>query len=144
MIEILLSCATLLSAGFMSVKDYNNILDKLFLEMPDDALLLDLEYVSSDVNKTISIIQYYCAEHAVDYGVFGRYLMNGLKKAYYDYGLDIKDYATKVYALWRTLPSTIDSNEPFLTMSYADDPLSWGDEKQTRELYEKMFHFYDE
>lgn len=36
------------------------------------------------------------------------------------------------------------SSDPFFTMCYADDPLSWGDKDQTRELYEQMFRFYDE
>lgn len=144
MIEMLLFCAIFLGTGLMSHQEYNKILDTLFLEMPEDTLLLDLEYVSSDINKAISIIQCYCAEHTIDDAVFGRYLMNGLKKAYYHTGMDIKDFASKAYALWHTLPSTIQSDEPFLTMCYADDSLSWGDEKLTRELYEKMLRFYDE
>ena len=45
MIEMLLSCATLLSVGLMSDKEYNHLLDTLFMEMPKDDLLLDLEYV---------------------------------------------------------------------------------------------------
>lgn len=144
MIEILLSCANLLSTGLMSLKDYNIIIDKFFLEMPDDAMLLDLEFASSNINETISIIYDYCIKRSVDYNVFGRYLFDGLKRAYYDYGMDIKDFASKVYALWGTLPSNIYLNEPFRTMSYADDPLSWGDEQQTRKLYEEMLRFYDE
>ncbi len=144
MVEQLLSYATLLSVGLMSAKEYNKILDELFLEMPENPLLLELEFVSSDINKTVSIIQCYCAEHSVNYDVFGRYIINGLKQAYYDYGKDIKEFASKAYALWATLPSAIDLNEPFRTLSYADDPLSWCDEKQTRELYEEMFRFYDE
>ena len=81
MTEKLLSCATLLSVGLMSNNEYNDILDTLFIKMPEDNSLLALEFVSSD---------------------------------------------------------------PFFTMCYADDPLSWGDKDQTRELYEQMFRFYDE
>jgi hypothetical protein len=33
--------------------------------------------------------------------------------------------------------------EPFWTLSYADDPLSWGEERQTHEIYEKMFGYYE-
>lgn len=143
MVERLLSYATLLSTGLMSKNDYNNILDTLFLATPEDALVLDLEYVSSDINKTISIIQCYCSEHRIDDAVFGRYLMNRLKKAYYDSSMDINDFARKAYTLWQALPSTIQSDKPFHTMCYADEPLSWGDENQTREMYEKMLRFYD-
>lgn len=34
--------------------------------------------------------------------------------------------------------------EPFHILSYADDCLSYGDEKQCRELYESMFAFYEQ
>lgn len=143
MVEQLLSYATLLSVGLMSVKEYNNILDELFLEMPEDSLLLDLEFVSSDISETISIINDYCLKRSVDYDVFGRSLMNALKKTYHEYGSNIENYTSAIYTLWGTLPLSIRSNEPFHTMCYAGDPLSWGDEKQSRELCEEMLHYYD-
>ena len=48
MTEKLLSCATLLSVGLMSNNEYNDILDTLFIKMPEDNSLLALEFVSSD------------------------------------------------------------------------------------------------
>lgn len=33
-------------------------------------------------------------------------------------------------------------NEPFVMLPYADEPLSWGDEKQSRELFQSMFDYY--
>lgn len=128
----------------MSEKEYNNILDTLFIKTPEDDLILDLEFVSSDMNTTISIIRLYCEEHNIDYTVFGQFLMEGLRKVYSRYSSDISGFAAKVYELWRVIPSTIQSVEPFYTMCYADDPLSWGDIEQSRMLYEKMFRFYDE
>jgi hypothetical protein len=144
MIEKLLSCASLLRVGLMLDYEYIDILDAMFIKTPDNELLLDLEFVSSDINKTISIIQFYCGEHNVDYAIFGRYLIEGLKKAYSCYSTDIEGFAAKVYELWNIIPSSIQSVEPFFTMCYSDDPLSWGDKEQTRRLYEKMFQFYDE
>ena len=42
------------------------------------------------------------------------------------------------------LPYGIEANEqPFLTMCYAGGPLSWGDEKQSRVLCERMLSFYN-
>lgn len=32
--------------------------------------------------------------------------------------------------------------EPFHTLSYDDNPLSWGDEEQTRKIYEDFFDFH--
>lgn len=36
----------------------------------------------------------------------------------------------------------LDEEQPFWTLSYADDPLSWGDEEQSKALYEEAFDFY--
>ncbi len=144
MIEELLACATLLKAGLMSNKEYESVLDALFMKMPENALLLDLEYVSTNMDKTISIVCRYYEEHSVDFVVFGQSLMDVLRKAYSREGTDLEDFAAKTYAAWETLPSAIQITEPFWTMNYAYEPLFWGDGKQTRDLYEKMFCFYDE
>ncbi len=58
--------------------------------------------------------------------------------------LDIREFADRCYKMWTVLPKDISMQEPFHTLSYADDCLSYGDEKQTRELYEKAFDFYKE
>ena len=47
-----------------------------------------------------------------------------------------------MYSLWESLPGNIQNIEPFFTLSYADDPLSWGDEEQTRNIYEYMLNYY--
>lgn len=49
-----------------------------------------------------------------------------------------------MYRLWEELPQEVQMKEPFWALNYADDPLSWGDEEQTRELYEKMMNYYIE
>lgn len=141
MIERLLSCAILSRVGLILDSEYNEILDTLFIKMPENDLLLELEFASSDTNKAISIILLYCEEYNVDYSVFGFFLMEGLKKAYSNLSIEI--FAVKAYELWKTLPSPIQRVEPFFAMCYADDPLSWGYIEQTKELYEKMFRFYD-
>lgn len=48
-----------------------------------------------------------------------------------------------MYQLWQYLPSELSEKEPFDILCYADDLLSWGDEKQCRELYEKALFYYD-
>ncbi|NFS12535.1 hypothetical protein FDE77_15025 [Clostridium botulinum] len=119
MAEILLLYSILLYVGLMSDAEYKEYLDALFLKNPDNDLLLELEWKTSDIEGTIKIIFYYCLENNVDYGVFGYFLI-----------------------IWRVLPSEIEDKEPFFTLCYADDPLSWGDEDQTREIYQKMFQYY--
>ena len=48
-----------------------------------------------------------------------------------------------MYNLWESLSGNIQDKEPFFVLCYADDPLLWGDEEQTRNIYEFiMYYFY--
>ncbi|EES50203.1 hypothetical protein NE172_14735 [Clostridium botulinum] len=142
MAEILLLYSILLYVGLMSDAEYKEYLDALFLKNPDNDLLLELEWKTSDIEGTIKIIFYYCLENNVDYGVFGYFLISKLEELYYQDDMDIQSFGSKLYSIWRVLPSEIEDKEPFFTLCYADDPLSWGDEDQTREIYQKMFQYY--
>jgi hypothetical protein len=144
MAEILLSYAILLYVGLVSDTEYKENLDAHFLEHPDNALLLELEWRTKDIEGSIKIIFDYCLENNVDYDIFGRFLISKLEDIYYQDDMDIRFFGSKMYLIWRVLPSEIENKEPFWTLCYADDPLSWGDEMQTRELYQKMFHYYKE
>ncbi len=143
MLEQLLAYACLLGAGLMTIENYNNNLDVLFMANPDDDLLLDLEFSSSDLNKTISLIKEKCYGQTIDYDSFGCCLLSHLKTIYSSDVDTLENFGKKAYALWGTLPADIQLTEPFHTMSYADDCLSWGDSQQTKDLYEKMFCYYD-
>jgi hypothetical protein len=126
-----------------SLSEYGEYIDELFMKMPDNVLLLDLEWHSSDIQKTISEIRNICYGKAINYDVFGQFLILKLKNIYFENRMNIQDFGTKAYAIWNQLPDEISKIEPFFTLCYADDPLSYGDEKQTRDIYEKMFCFYD-
>lgn len=58
--------------------------------------------------------------------------------------MNIHKIASGLYNLWFSLPSNFQDIEPFRVLSFPDDPLSWGDEKQTREIYEGLFEYYKE
>lgn len=142
MVERLLSYAILLICGLSSLDKYNEYLDGIFLQYPDNDLLLELECCSSDAKTTVATIQKYSAEfeNELDYDIFGASLFRELKLAYEE--MDIKNFAKIAYLIWGLLPNCIEQVEPFWTLCYADDPLSWGDERQTRELYENMLNYY--
>ncbi|AKA68756.1 hypothetical protein [Clostridium scatologenes] len=142
MVEILLSYAILLYVGLVSDTEYKENLDVQFLKHPDNALLLELEWRTLDIQGTIKIIFDYYLENNVDYDTFGCFLISKLEEIYYQDDMDIRFFGSKMYSIWRALPSEIENKEPFWTLCYADDPLSWGDERQTRELYQKMFQYY--
>ena len=138
----LLVYALLLDVGLVSCSEYSEYLDALFIKMPDNDLLLELEWCSSDMQKTVSTIRYNCYEYDVDYDAFGRFLFLKLEEIYRQNKMDIKNFGEKTYKIWLSFPEAIHCTEPFWTLNFSGDSLSWGDEKRTRELYEKTFRFY--
>ena len=142
MVEILLSYAILLYVKLISDEEYKKNLDAQFLDNPENDLLLELELKTLDIQATIKTIFDYCLENNIDFDTFGCFLISKLEEIYYKDDMDIQLFGSKMYSIWRVLPSEIQSKEPFWTLCYADDPLSWGDESQTRELYQKMFKYY--
>ena len=126
--------------GLGGKEEYSAELDRLFLESPEDDFLLELECLGSDRAAAWERLSpLLCGELNVD--EFGRELFARLERLYSQNG-DLAEFGRLCHALWNSLPSSIDTEDPFYALSYADDPLSWGDEKQTRELYQKAFDHY--
>lgn len=136
----LLVFALLLYEDMVTEYEYTKRLDKLFLDNPEDDDLLYLEW-ETDIKKAIAYIKTHIDYNAFNYEQFGKNLMNKLIVCYKNCS-DIKSFANRMYHLWETLPGIIQDKEPFFTLCYADDPLSSGDEKQTRNIYEKMLNYY--
>ena len=72
---------------------------------------------------------------------FGDQLMSELKTVYEE--SDIVGFSEKMYDLWKLLPDKINNEEPFYTLNYVGDCLSYGDEIQCRELYECALNYYE-
>ena len=49
-----------------------------------------------------------------------------------------------MYDLWKLLPDKINNEEPFCTLNYAGDCLSYGDEIRCRELYKCALNYYED
>ncbi len=77
----------------------------------------------------------------LDIDLFGKALMSKLKEIYENH-LDIREFASRMFHLWEGFPGNLQNIEPFWTLSYADDPLSWGDKEQTSYIYERMLSYY--
>ena len=129
----------------MSVEEYKEILNKEFIQNTDNELLLEREWNISDMRESILLVRNYCTEHReiFDDTVFGKFLFKKLKAVFEQENPDIRYFGGVMYRLWETLPPWLQDREAFYSLSYADDPLSWGDEEQTRKLYEEAFKFYD-
>ncbi len=143
--EKLVALCVLWACGFGGKKEYLAELDGLFLENPEDDLLLELECLGGDLKSAFSRL-YTLIETSADVDVdkFGKELFSALKKIYNENLFPLKEFGEQCYRIWRLLPEKIGDDEPFYTLCYADDPLSWGDEKQTLELYQAAFDYYKE
>lgn len=128
--------------GFRSSEPYNELLDAYFMRDAENGILLELEGCSSDLGDSLGRFKRYW-EHECphfDSVAFGARLFGGLRDAYDR--LALTEFARLGYALYRVLPDDIAQAEPFHSLCYADDPLDWGDEAQTRRIYETAFAFY--
>lgn len=140
MMEELLVYAILLYEELITEDVYNKRLDELFLDNPENDDLLSLEW-ETNIENAVIYIRTHVDYKSIDYDEFGRILMSRLK-VFYESCQDIKDFADRMYGLWESLPGNIQQIEPFFSLSYADEPLSWGDEEQTRGIYESMLNYY--
>jgi len=138
--EELIVYAVLCSVGYERYDEYREKLDQLFLQKPQDEVLLDLE--GRSYKDAMLHLVYWFNEIQLDIVQFGKKLMNKLREIYVAES-NLEDFGKRAYRLWQYLPDELSKEEPFHILSYADDPLSWGDEKQCRELYEKALYYYD-
>ncbi len=130
--------------GFYSGERYETLLDACFLNSSED-ILLDLEMCSSPMRDARGrFLRYWSYECPIfDADTFGKSLFAGLKTVYEAGAFCIEDFGRRCYQLWKDIPDSLNQTEPFFILCYADDCLSWGDEAQTRNLYEQAFSFYE-
>lgn len=138
--EELLVYAILLGEGLVTENEYNKRLDELFLSNPENDDFLYLEW-ETNIKKAIIYVRTHIDYKNLDLEYFGRVLMSKLEMIYINCS-DIEYFANRMYSLWKSLPENIQNIEPFWALCYADEPLSWGDEKQTRNIYEHMLSYY--
>ena len=138
--EELLAYAILLCQNIITEEMYQKKLNELFLKDIENEIFLKLEW-ETDINKAIIYIRTRINYQNINYEEFGKSLMKVLKK-YYECCTSIEQFSEKMYLLWESLPGRLQNEQPFFTLSYADNPLSWGDEKQTRSIYENMLNYY--
>lgn len=138
--EELLAYAYLLGMDLISEEIYEDKLNELFQENPTDEDLLELEFFNRNRKETVIYIRTHINYNDIDIDKFGRRLFVLLRPIYAS--MDIYKFVKAMYSLWKDLPENLQMVKPFWILSYADDPLSWGDEKQCREIYEEMFDYY--
>ncbi|MBR1738269.1 MAG: hypothetical protein IJ736_14885 [Firmicutes bacterium] len=136
--EELFVYALLYVTGYEEIDEYCRVLDRLFLNDPENEELLDLEWM--DDKDAMFHLFYLMQTEPMNYDKFGTFLMNKLDLIYRKSKID--DFVEKMYRLWKNMPDTVSREEPFYTFCYADDCLYCGDEQQCRELCEKTLNYY--
>lgn len=143
--EKLVALCCLWAFGLGAKEDYSAELDRLFLENPEDNFLLELECLGGDRAAALhQMTEPLVLSLNVD--VFGKELFAALEKVYCENRLPLAEFGGRCYEIWNWLPYPYihNCNEPFHTLCYGDDPLSYGDEAQSRRLYEAAFDYYKE
>lgn len=142
--EYLYYYAITLKVGLSSIKEYNIWLDNIFLNEVDNEFLVELEFSSNDINSTIHIIKNLIDPNIsrLDFDFIGKLLFKAFEVKYHQDSCILEDLAHQAYSIWNILPHNIANKEPFYTLCYIDDPISYGDEKQTRELFHKLFNYH--
>lgn len=131
--------------GLSGKNDYAAELDRLFLKDPENDFLLELENLGNDRAAAWARLGWIADRLNID--LFGKELFAALEKVYKADAFPLTEFGRRCYELWRALPYhpyQYEHIEPFSTLTYADDPLSYGDEGQSRDLYEAVFDYYKE
>ncbi|MBR6514095.1 MAG: hypothetical protein IKT46_04590 [Clostridia bacterium] len=142
--ERLICKSILWKIGFTNGDEYNRTLDSMFLKSTTNDILLELESFSSNCDASFDDLHRYWKYEIKDFPVetFGKCMLEDLSAIYFSNSYPIKTFAQMCYSLWQLLPDDFNTLEPFHILSYADDPLSWNDEEQTRKIYEELFESY--
>ena len=137
--EELIVEAFLCQIGCSNTENFESVLNRLFLEDSANEFLLDLE--QREYKDAILHLNSLIDTCTFDKDLFGKILMEKLRFLYSD--MELAEFANKMYELWNLLPNSLAEENPFHILSYADDCLSYGDEKQCQELYERALKNYD-
>lgn len=137
--EELFVYSLLYNIGYEKHDEYREALDNLFCYTPKDEILVDLE---GRDHKNVMLYLYQLMNELSFYIIkFGGQLMSEFKTVYKE--SDIVEFSKKMYDLWKLLPDKIKNEEPFYTLNYAGDCLSYGNEIQCRELCECALNYYE-
>ncbi len=120
---------------------YKNYLDDLFIENSEDELILELQWCTNDLEKTVVTIMSALHDVELDYVECRKAIIAELEVLYNE--LELEEFAELGYSVWNNLEGEMRDEKPLNDLCFADDPLSWGDKEQSIEIYQKLFRYYD-
>lgn len=124
-----------------SEKLYQEKLDALFLENPDNKHLLELELLSGNISESIIYITNHINLNNIKIELFKKNLAEYLKKLYLE--MDIDYFCDLCYKIWNLrLPESVANDEYFSILSYVHDG-SWLGWEYARKNLENLFSHYE-
>lgn len=142
--ERLFASALLWKADLISKKEYNSILDAYFSEEPENDTLLELEYCSADISKTLRILKDLCLKHRMFKSKdFGKIICEAMETIYNQPDTSLQDFSKKAYSLWNILPDCR-YEIPLIELSYISAPPTKKEADWADATYRTMFSFYRE
>ncbi|MBO5055581.1 MAG: hypothetical protein J6C64_04395 [Lachnospiraceae bacterium] len=141
--EQLLVSILLEKAGFHLENNYEETLNQYFLQNTENEFLLELEYISSDLEKSFNTLKKDCVGDVKKYNrhKFASIICQELEKVY-DY-TPLKEFVPCAYKLWKILP-ICQYEPPLLDLCYFS---KLPDEKnivRADTTYREMFRYYSE
>lgn len=131
----LFAWGVLIAAGLMPMEDYVGRLHELFLEGPDDPLLMELEECTAGVKDTVAKLLALegtaeaVAEEIIPY----------LERVYRSGSCSTEEFHLLAARMCRFLPEQLSEAEPFRTLCYIGYYEEYAGEARVREMYERFF-----
>lgn len=139
--EKLFAYALLMDTGFDIEQNYEEYLHSRFLNNSDDEILLELEFISKDIEKTVSFLKEKAESVALNYEILTKELIYLLKICYE--AMDFDDFISRTYLLWQNLPHELSHDEPLHELRFAEDPYSYGVEVDSKYIIEDILNYFE-
>lgn len=134
-----------LKTDFINFDEYNEWLNEQFLADDSREILLDLQFCTENVKKTIETMNYYLFNKVakLDYQVIGKAISRTLRLRNIDDMETLREISEKLYQMWCLLPRETSEEKPFIFMNSIDDPWSWDDSNRVVDGIKWLSHYYD-
>ncbi len=139
--EHLLASILLEKSGFYLENNYEETLNQYFLQNPENDFLLELVYISSDLEKSLHMLKKDCAWHVKKYDrqTFASIICNKLEEIYGN--TTLKEFVPCAYKLWQILP-ICQYTPPLSDLSYIN--VCEKNMERADATYREMFRYYSD
>ena len=142
--EHLLASLLLEASGFHLENNYEETLNQYFVQNPEDEFLLELEYFSSDLEKSLNMLKRNFAYYPNKYDghKFASIICKQLEEIYEN--TTLKEFVPCAYRLWQILPMDRRGKAPLSDLCYFTKSPAKKDLVRADATYREMFRYYSD